>query len=62
MLFPCFADMRFLFPAWHQSVLFSMRPKPGGKLHEILDDQGQLIADLTLETLSALFEARHADA
>lgn len=43
-------------------VLFSMRPQPGEKLYEILDDQGNLLADLTLETLAALFEARHAAA
>lgn len=43
-------------------VLFSMRPQPGEKLYEILDDQGHLLAELTLETLAALFEARHATA
>lgn len=41
-------------------VLFSMRPAPGETLYEILDDSGQLVAELTLETLQALFEARRA--
>lgn len=35
-------------------VLFSMRPQPGEKLYEILDDSGNVIAELTLETLHAL--------
>lgn len=39
-------------------VLFSMRPQPGEKLYEILDDDGNTIADITLETLQALFEPR----
>ena len=41
-------------------VLFSMRPLPGEILYEILDDAGQTIAELTLETLQALFEAQQA--
>jgi 2,4'-dihydroxyacetophenone dioxygenase len=31
-------------------VLFSMRPQPGEILYEILDDAGQPIAEITLET------------
>lgn len=38
-------------------VLFSMRPQPGELLYEILDDAGGTIAELSLETLQALFEA-----
>ena len=38
-------------------VLFSMRPQPGEKLYELLDDQGNLLADLTLDTLHALHTA-----
>lgn len=41
-------------------VLFSMRPLPGEILYEILDDSGQIVAELTLETLQALFEAQQA--
>ena len=43
-------------------VLFSMRPLPGEILYEILDDAGQTIAELTLDTLQALFEAQQAEA
>ena len=39
-------------------VLFSMRPQPGEILYEILDDAGQPIAEITLETLQAIFEAQ----
>lgn len=39
-------------------VLFSMRPEPGELLYEILDDSGQQIAEVTLDTLEALFNAR----
>lgn len=35
-------------------VLFSMRPLPGELLYEILDDAGQKIAEITMETLQAL--------
>ena len=38
-------------------VLFSMRPQPGEILYEILDDHGQPISEITLETLQAIFEA-----
>ncbi|NML27252.1 cupin domain-containing protein [Zoogloea dura] len=41
-------------------VLFSMRPEPGELLYEILDDAGRLIAEVTLDTLEALFNARLA--
>lgn len=43
-------------------VLFSMRPLPGEILYQILDDAGQTVAELTLETLQALFEAQQAAA
>ena len=43
-------------------MLFSMRPLPGEILYQILDDAGQTIAELTLETLQALFEAQQAAA
>jgi 2,4'-dihydroxyacetophenone dioxygenase len=36
-------------------VLFSMRPRPGEMLYEILDDGGQPIAEIALETLQTLF-------
>lgn len=39
-------------------VLFSMRPEPGELLYEILDDAGKPIAEVTLDTLEALFNAR----
>ncbi len=39
-------------------VLFSMRPQPGEILYEILDDAGQPIAEITLETLQAIFEVQ----
>lgn len=38
-------------------VLFSMRPQPGELLYEILDDNGQVIAEVTLETLNEIFQA-----
>ena len=38
-------------------VLFSMRPQPGELLYEILDDSGQIIAEVTLETLNEIFQA-----
>lgn len=41
-------------------VLFSMRPEPGELLYEILDDAGRPIAEVTLDTLEALFNARLA--
>lgn len=37
-------------------VLFSMRPKPGEVLYEVLDDGGNAIAEITLETLHQIFE------
>ena len=36
-------------------VLFSMRPKPGEVLYEVLDDDGQPVAEITLETLHEIF-------
>ena len=39
-------------------VLFSMRPAPGEILYEILDDQQQIIAALSLETLNDIFLAQ----
>lgn len=39
-------------------VLFSMRPKPGEVLYEILDDAGLPFAEITLETLQTLFAAQ----
>lgn len=41
-------------------VLFSMRPEPGQLLYEILDDAGAQIAEVTMDTLEALFNARLA--
>ena len=43
-------------------VLFSMRPAPGEILYELLDDDGRVIAELTLETLADLFDAARAPA
>lgn len=43
-------------------ILFSMRPKPGEILYEVLDDTGQPIAEITLETLAALFQEARATA
>ena len=39
-----------------------MRPQPGELLYEILDDAGETIAELSLETLQALFEASATEA
>lgn len=39
-------------------VLFSMRPAPGEILYEILDEQQQLIAELSLEALHGIFLAQ----
>ncbi|MBP5988035.1 MAG: regulator [Azonexus sp.] len=38
-------------------VLFSMRPQPAELLYEILDDNGQIVAEVTLETLNEIFQA-----
>lgn len=38
-------------------VLFSMRPKPGEVLYEVLDDDGNPVAEITLETLDKIFRA-----
>jgi hypothetical protein len=34
-----------------------MRPQPGELLYEILDDNGQIVAEVTLETLNEIFQA-----
>lgn len=39
-------------------VLFSMRPQPGERLYEILDDAGQPIAEITMQTLQDIVSAR----
>ena len=39
-------------------VLFSMRPQPGEILYEILDDSENIVAEITIETLLSIFEAR----
>ena len=39
-----------------------MRPAPGEILYELLDDDGRVIAELTLETLADLFDAARAPA
>ncbi len=41
-------------------VLFSMRPEPGQLLYEILDDVGTPIAEVSMDTLVALFAAHRA--
>lgn len=41
-------------------VLFSMRPEPGQLLYEILDDAGTPIAEVSMDTLVALFAAHRA--
>jgi hypothetical protein len=41
-------------------VLFSMRPQPGEALYELLDDLGNVMAEVTLEMVQALFEAQCA--
>ncbi|MCG2575892.1 regulator [Dechloromonas sp. XY25] len=38
-------------------VLFSMRPKPGEVLYEVLDDDGHPVAEITLDTLYEIFRA-----
>lgn len=38
-------------------VLFSMRPQPGERLYEILDDDGQPIAEVTMQTLQGIVDA-----
>ncbi|WP_028998511.1 cupin domain-containing protein [Azohydromonas australica] len=39
-------------------VLFSMRPQPGEILYEILDDKGNVVAEISIETLLSIFEAQ----
>lgn len=43
-------------------VLFSMRPQPGERLYEILDDAGRPIAEVTMQTLQAIVQAGAAAA
>jgi 2,4'-dihydroxyacetophenone dioxygenase len=38
-------------------VLFSMRPRPGEILYEVLGDDGQVIGEITLETLDEIQRA-----
>jgi quercetin dioxygenase-like cupin family protein len=39
-------------------VLFSMRPQPGEILYEILDEQENVVAEINMDTLISIFEAR----
>jgi hypothetical protein len=39
-------------------VLFSMRPQPGEILYEILDEQENVVAEITMDTLISIFDAR----